>query len=152
MWINRWEFHFFYGVYWLYKPHLEMSPDVDLISCLSFLDQIAPQISSGEASEEYFLKVVLVPGLIFSSSTNVVQSCAVEVVFVVVYMSYYCNHQAGPLVTSTPGVGVSSSKKKFPQLLHLAKIALLPQVVLLGLLDSLQNKKQGILWSNPNPG
>ena len=80
--------------------------------------------------------------------TGLVQSCAVEVVFVVVYMFYYCNHQAGPLVTSTPGVGVSSSKKKFPQLLHLAKIALLPQVVLLGrhgfVGDSLQNKQQGI--------
>ena len=88
--------------------------------------------------------------------TGLVQSCAVEVVFVVVYMFYYCNHQAGPLVTSTPGVGVSSSRKKFPQLLQLAKIALLPQVVLLGrhgfVGDSLQNKQQGILWSYPNPG
>ena len=60
----------FYGVYWLYMPHLEMSPGVDLISCLSFLEQIAPQISSGEASEEYFEKVVLVPGLIFSSQRS----------------------------------------------------------------------------------
>merc|ERR1719204_2285353 len=104
------------------------------------------------------------------SATGVVQRCVVEVVLGVhinarlcqqqihhlLVVCPYCLHQTGPVVTSTPGVGVSSSKKKLPQLLHLAKAAQVPEVVLLcshhSFGNSLQNKQQGMLRPNPKSG
>ena len=85
--------------------------------------------------------------------TGVVQSCPVVVLGVhlnarlcqqqvhhLLVVSPYCLHQTGPVVTSSLGVGVSPSEKKFPGHLQLAKAATLPQIVLMGSHRSLIRK------------